>query len=141
MNAHIDSFMGIPVLFSPTPGLLARLVGLGPSQHIVVGPRWDHLTYEQQVAVLLHERHHGTRWHREIRYLLLPLCWAKWVQALARAQEFACDRFACENGFAAEMLEVIKLSSHIPVDEFYPTAWERSKRILDFMQRNHHATA
>lgn|SRR5512135_1825450 len=141
MNEYIEKFLGLQIVQTGDKSVLAEAHGIWPKKRIVVGPAFDRLPYLEKIAALLHETHHCRCLHMEIRILLIPFCWMKWVQGLAQRQEFACDKFAYDNGFGAEMLRLLSRMQRSGGSEFYPSINERCERLVNLLQRSTHEVA
>jgi hypothetical protein len=141
MIATPERFLGLALFQTADRGVLAEAHGVWPFKKIVVGPEFDRLPYDERIAALLHETHHCRRFHFEIRLLLLPLCWTKWVARIAQRQEFACDKFAADNGFGGEMLALLKRVRKSSGSEFYPSIEERCERLVNLLRRSVHEVA
>ena len=140
MIAHIDTFLGIPVYYTLDRRVFAESRGIWPWKRIVVGPGWNRLQYEEQIAALLHEAHHCRALHFEIRLLLVPFCWMTRVQRIAQRQELACDRFAHDNGFGHEMLRIMSKTQGTG-GEFYPLLKDRCDHLINLLRGKAHEAA
>jgi hypothetical protein len=124
---------GIPVSVDRKSPHLARARGVWPFKRITVNPDWFRLPYGEQQAVLAHEAGHCLGFHLEIRIALLPLCWTKRVQKIARDHEYAADAFAARAGWGVDLLQFV-FRSRMAAHPFYPSTHERAQRLAHMVQ-------
>lgn len=128
VGGTMSEVMGIPIEIDHKLSTVSRIKGIWPFRRIVVGPKYFVLGDHEKTAVLLHEVAHCQRWHLEMRFALLPVCWMKAIQRLCREQEFTADRFAAECGYAEELSAVLRRLKQ-PHGPLYPSNDERIARL------------
>ena len=124
--------LGIPVYFNPATTEVAYATGLWPFKAITIGPRWLELDEGERMGVLMHEAKHCLAFHLEIRLLLLPLMWTRWVLRITHQQEMDADAFAVEQGHGAGLLRVV--ARFRERDEYYPSFNERYRNMVSLIE-------
>lgn len=132
---HGAEIFGIPVVEDRRSAHIARARGFWPFKRIAVNAQWFTLPYGEQQAVLAHEAGHCRALHLEIRLALLPLCWTKAVQQIARDQELEADAFAARAGYGLDLLNfILRVRSPPHPTPFYPLAVERIEHLEQLVQ-------